>query len=594
METVLHHLIQATGWSILHSLWQAALIYALLLPLQSRAFKLSAKAKYNLAYAANCLTFICFVYTFFSIFHWPLDINAPISFSTQTLVIQNSIPSILIRYLETAFPYLVLVYSIGLIAQSFIVIQGYKKVQLLKKASFTEIPGHWQTLFEQIKQRLGLQKSIGFRLSDHVSVPLVIGFFKPVILFPMALVAQMDTAQVEAILIHELFHIRRNDYLFNLIRTMIDTLLFFNPFVRLTGRIIDIEREHACDDSVVKITGKPLTYAHALLTLELLTDNTSPAFALAATGTNQHLYQRIKRITDMKTNYSNPKQKLFAITLTIATIVSLAWVSPAKNEKHLKNVAILKNSAAYLSDVNPLDTGKRKSPKKIRIVKITDTNALPAPLAPGIPPVPSVPPVPPVPEVPEAPEIPGMDINVSTIVTPEMTKAISDFTVNVTDMVTASFTTKDDAKMKKMQADIQKKGLLLQKQFNTSQQRAKWQKYAAEMQAKYNNPKERAKWEKLAREAQAKVNSPEQQAIIKEAMEQAQLSMQSAQNGMNSPIFRIKVKDAKTDPDRINMVFVESSETQKVKQTPEYLELKRKFDKDVAELAAKKIKKENN
>ncbi|HEY0175816.1 MAG TPA: peptidase M56, partial [Pedobacter sp.] len=73
METILHNLVQATGWSILHSLWQGALIYALLLPFQTRLFKLSANLKYILAYTANGLIFVCFITTFLSVFHWPAD-----------------------------------------------------------------------------------------------------------------------------------------------------------------------------------------------------------------------------------------------------------------------------------------------------------------------------------------------------------------------------------------------------------------------------------------------------------------------------------------------------------------------------------------
>ena len=270
------------------------------------------------------------------------------------------------RYAELLFPYLVLLYSVGFIVQCIIVFNGYSKVQLLKKAAYVKIPEDWKILFKGLTRSMKISKAIDFRISDQINVPLVIGFFKPVILFPIALVNQMDLKQVEAILIHELSHIRRNDYLFNLIRTVVDTVLFFNPFVWLTGKFIDIEREHACDDMVVKTTHTPITYAHALLTLELITDKSSPTFSLAATGTEQHLYQRIKRITDMKTNYTNSKQKLFAITLTIATIVSLAWISPAKNEKKSERTLIRpSNTVMFSSDINPIDTGKKKTKKVV-------------------------------------------------------------------------------------------------------------------------------------------------------------------------------------------------------------------------------------
>jgi hypothetical protein len=118
----------------------------------------------------------------------------------------------------------------------------------------------------------------------------------------------------------------------------------------------------------VKFTGAPVAYAHALLKLELIKDKTQPALSLAATGNNQHLYQRIKRITDMKTNYMNAKQKILALCLTLATVVSLAWINPTKKEntskKHQKTTSVHQLMSTPPSQLISLkadtDTVKRK------------------------------------------------------------------------------------------------------------------------------------------------------------------------------------------------------------------------------------------
>jgi len=386
MEPLLHNLIKAVGWSIIHSLWQGAIIYSLLMVSQTGIKTFSSKSRYIFAYGAACLMFACFVGTFIVSFKMP-DAEAVISansFAAHSTV--NEIPTLaqkLTQYAEMLFPYLVCMYGIGIILQSVVVLNGYKKISELKKSLHQEVPQQWNILFESLKSKLAIKKSVTFWLSENVQVPLIIGYIKPIILFPVALANQMDINQVEAILIHELSHIRRNDYLFNLIRTFIDTVLFFNPFIWLTGKFIDIEREHACDDMVVRITQTPMTYAHALLKLELLTNQNSPALALAATGKKQYLYQRIKRITDMKTNYMNSKQKLFAITLTIATVISLAWVSPTKNDVVKKNhptepkkaktrlsanpTSLLSLNAAICIDTLPQDTTKKKLKKTIAI-----------------------------------------------------------------------------------------------------------------------------------------------------------------------------------------------------------------------------------
>ncbi|TKC02847.1 M56 family metallopeptidase [Pedobacter frigoris] len=333
MEVIVNNLIKAIGWSIFHSLWQGAIIYGILLMLLSLFPKLNAGVKHNLAYGTLCLIFVGFCITFSSVFKLPEESQ---TMTAQILVEGNytesvfTIPQQIKNSTEHIFPYLSGIYIIGLLSQLFILTVGYKKVLRLKQAARIAVPNEWQVVFSSMIDRLNIRRNISFYLSDKVNVPLVIGYLKPVVLFPVALATQLDIKQVEAILIHELSHIRRNDYLLNLIKTGIETLLFFNPFIWLTSKLIGVEREHACDDLVLKFTGTPLTYAHALLKLEILKDKTTPTLSMAATGNNQHLYQRIKRITDMKTNYMNAKQKFFAITLTMATVISLAWISPEK------------------------------------------------------------------------------------------------------------------------------------------------------------------------------------------------------------------------------------------------------------------------
>lgn len=343
MEAILNNLIKAVGWSILHSLWQGAIIYGLLLLIAMTVPKLQSRIKHNLAFGAITLIFICFCLTFFSIFKLP---TATTNQQSTTFFIPaeyyqsiSSLPQLISSKTELFFPYIVGFYGIGLLCQLLVLGMGYKRMLDLKKAVHFSIPAKWDASFKRLVLQLQFRQAIGFYLSDKINVPLVVGYFKPIILFPIGLASQLDMDQVEAILIHELSHIKRNDYLLNLIKTGIETLLFFNPFIWLSGKFINIEREHACDDLVLKFTGNPMTYAHALLKLELLKDKSAPAFSMAASGKNQHLYQRIKRITDMKNNYMNVRQQMFVITLTIATVISLAWIKPSKAEKTITKIS---------------------------------------------------------------------------------------------------------------------------------------------------------------------------------------------------------------------------------------------------------------
>lgn len=377
MEALLQNLIKATGWSILHSLWQGAVIYGLVMLMQTAIPGMKAKTRYMLAFSGNTLLLLLFMVTFFTVFDLPInEHDRPASALTFAVTDLHPAQSSISQYIERLFPYLVGLYGFGILIQSIRVFQGYRKISNLKRGPHTQIPESWALLFQTLTQKMQISRKVNFWLSDQVQVPMIIGYLKPVVLLPVALATQMDLNQVEAILIHELSHVRRNDYLFNLIRTMIDTVLFFNPFIWLTGKFIDIEREHACDDLVVELTQTPMTYAHALLKLELLAAEHSLPFALAATGNKQYLYQRIKRITDMKTNYMNSKQKLFAITLTVITLLSLAWIKPLKAEGSLhdqsakmaseikvslkKNIDQLVNSSHFLQQ-QPADTSKKKA-----------------------------------------------------------------------------------------------------------------------------------------------------------------------------------------------------------------------------------------
>ena len=371
MEAIINNLIKAIGWSILHSLWQGAIVFAVLFIVLSAKPKMNARIKHNLAMSALFLIFISFCLTFASLFNLPSKAtevvgNAQLN-DTALQQLYNLSHSWNFKT-ESYFPYIVSLYVLGIGFQLVVLVSGYIRLKQLKNKNISNFPSEWLNVAQAMLQKLNINKKVQFYLSEKVNVPLAIGFLKPVVLFPVALVAQLDIKQVEAILIHELSHIRRNDYMLNLIKTGIETLLFFNPFVWLSSRFIHIEREHACDDLVVKFTGAPVAYAHALLTLELIKDKTQPALSLAATGNNQHLYQRIKRITDMKTNYMNAKQKILALCLTLATVVSLAWINPTKKEhapkKAQKNTSIQQlmstPPAQLISLKADTDTVKRK------------------------------------------------------------------------------------------------------------------------------------------------------------------------------------------------------------------------------------------
>src|SRR5262249_22848328 len=167
-------------------------------------------------------------------------------------------------------------------------------------------------------------RSVALLESCRAVVPVVIGHVRPVILRPVGLLAGLPLAQIESILLHELAHIRRYDYLINLLQTSVEDLLFYHPGVWWISGVIRVERENCCDDLVVATHGDAHEYAVALAALEQ--NRWAPReAALAATGGS--LMNRIRRLLRQPEGPRPAWTPLFSagILTTIAAVVLTAW-----------------------------------------------------------------------------------------------------------------------------------------------------------------------------------------------------------------------------------------------------------------------------
>lgn len=337
MEILVNAIIRAAGWSIIHSLWQGAILYAVLLFLFVLNPKLTAKSKHNMSFMALCGICLWFMITFYNELSARLYIaNNPeiIHIYTSAITAVNdsviTVPAPLLYRAEQSMPFIVFIYSMGLIMQIVYLTFGYYRLRQIRTTGISDLDIDLNRRFNILIDKIGIRRKISIKLSSIVSVPMVLGYFKPIVLLPLSVLAQMNQDQLEAIIVHELSHIRRNDYLLNILKISIETMLFFNPFVWLSVRVIDTERENACDDLVLRITGSPLSYAQTLLQLEKIKSE-QQVFALAATGKKYHLLNRIKRITTMKTSNSNLKQQLLGIFLIVVAVVSISWINIKKD-----------------------------------------------------------------------------------------------------------------------------------------------------------------------------------------------------------------------------------------------------------------------
>ena len=330
MENVASSIFNGLGWGIVHSLWIGALLYvALLLAFQflngrARTKSLLLAAALSVLLASFCLTVLA------GLSGRPIpDVGAVPDGDGIFSVLRDYSGSFSFKvHVEHYFPIVIAFYVMGVLLQSVVVINGFRKLRMMRRRGLLAVPSSWRALLTSKKQQMGLRIPIAFHLSTLVDVPAVVGHLKPMILFPVALYSRISMAQVEAVLIHELAHIKRRDYLINLVKIFTETLLFFNPFVWLIGRMLETERENACDDVVVNLTSRPVHYARTLLWLEEVQQEPNHRLAMQAVTRKKQLLHRIQRMTNMKTNYLNAKHKLAILTLLLGCIASLAWVKP--------------------------------------------------------------------------------------------------------------------------------------------------------------------------------------------------------------------------------------------------------------------------
>ena len=194
--------------------------------------------------------------------------------------------------LDRSMPYVTSAWLICVVLISMYHLIGFLRLQRLVQRTRQLVEPLWEARLQRLARLLRVKSSVRAFTSAGIATPAVIGCFKPILLLPVAFFTGMDAAYVEAIMIHELAHIKRYDYLINLLQMGVEILGFFHPAVWWLSRQIRKEREHCCDDVAVNATGDGVTYAKSLLYLE--ERRLTPSFAVAANGGD--LLRRVSRV----------------------------------------------------------------------------------------------------------------------------------------------------------------------------------------------------------------------------------------------------------------------------------------------------------
>ena len=365
------------GWVLVHSFWQFALVALAAIVLQRVLRRRPATTRYRALLAVMAIMVAVPVATWYS----PWSGDAPVAANhigwappTDTFVQEagsarpttttmavlpaeivakpqaeplRSEPaaidlafwwSIIKARVQPWLPEIVLVWLAGVMVVAMRPLLSWRTVRRLRSVGVEPVAAEVHGVLERTAKRLRLARAVEMLQSTLVKTPVVVGYFRPVVLLPLCVVSGLPAVQLESILAHELAHICRHDYLVNLLQTLVETLFFYHPAVWWLSRQIRNERENCCDDLAMAAVGSRADYGRALLAIEELRA-ASPALSLAARGGS--LLARIRRIAGCEPAPSvvGGSSVLGAILVSLAVIGGGLW------------------GAAWAADKSAADTG---------------------------------------------------------------------------------------------------------------------------------------------------------------------------------------------------------------------------------------------
>ncbi|EPR67259.1 M56 family metallopeptidase [Cyclobacterium qasimii] len=332
-----YSILEALGWALVHSLWQLSLIAAVIWGLfQIEAFK-SPQRRYLIGLGALLAAFSLFVGTFIHEYRQNIilggqEIPIPLSIidngmsPMETLVLSETLSD----KIELALPYMVYFWLIGVLFYFIRHAGNYAALQQLKARATENLPQNIIKSAQKIKQQLGIRFGVDFKLSAEITVPLAYGILKPVVLIPVGLIVQLSPVQLEAIIAHELAHIRRHDFVINLGQSALEMVFFYHPAFWWINTLVKEAREHIADDMAIQAGIRSIDLANALAIIANQANEQSPELAMAAHSSKFPLLNRIKRMLGQEParfSYSPLITKTMLLTLMLSAILLIGNAS---------------------------------------------------------------------------------------------------------------------------------------------------------------------------------------------------------------------------------------------------------------------------
>lgn len=335
----------ALGHALLHFLWQGALI-GLLAALALQALR---DARPQARYAAACLALLACVLAPLSTFIAQFAAASPeallgANFATASQAVATPqmrgglfgfVPQP--EQFSTYLPWIVALWAAGASVMSLRIAVGLMWIQRLRNTPQSDLQKTWQARLDAMAVHFGLRSGVALRLVESLDTPVSAGWWRPVVLLPAALLTRMPTDLIEALLAHELAHIRRHDYLINLLQNAIEALLFYHPVTWWLSRRIRTEREQIADQLAAEVACAPRRLAVALYELSEIPRN-HPTLQLAQAARGGQLMSRIEQLV-RPTRRAHPSARIVFPLLGLAAACIATYTYAQATQPH-KEVAV--------------------------------------------------------------------------------------------------------------------------------------------------------------------------------------------------------------------------------------------------------------
>jgi beta-lactamase regulating signal transducer with metallopeptidase domain len=348
-------IIRALCWTLLHSLWQGLILALVAGAIMLFTRKAKSSTRYNLLGLLVLAFLLVSGYTFFRELR-PISatipnpaapgqviLTAPVSATPEAAAPeQPGLVGTMVLYFNEHAAVVVLVWLIVALARFVKVLSGVVYAQRIRHYGTRPVSFEWQERLTALLQRLRITRPVRMLESTLVRVPAVVGWLKPIVLVPAGMLTRLSPDQVESILLHELAHISRRDYLFNLVQHVIDTLFFFNPALLWVSGLIRTERENCCDDVAIRETRSRRRLIQALVSFH---EYQEMGCALAFSGEKNNMVKRVERIVHKKNHSLNAGERALLMAGVLLLCGAFMTINSAPEATPLKAKIITPSKA---------------------------------------------------------------------------------------------------------------------------------------------------------------------------------------------------------------------------------------------------------